>query len=137
MVGSDLPLSSKRGKRESKKVGKAAQSFNVAASADNVLPGFIAGNLRLPPKAIKDAEGVGLCAQVFNVSQCQPKSLEVAIADPEENGGKFSDKSAQRFLLSPGDMFHIPPGNIYRLQNHSNHEESLLFWTIVRPCKPT
>jgi len=89
----------------------------------------------IPPTGIKDAEGVGLCAQVFNVHDCEPESLEVAIADPDTQKGKFLPENAQRFLLSKGDMFHIPAGNIYRIENHSKTIDSTLFWTIVRPMK--
>ena len=51
------------------------------------MSGHIIGNLILPPKTIKDAEGVGMCVQVFSVTDCQPKSVEVAIANPEVNKG--------------------------------------------------
>ena len=91
------------------------------------------GNLILPPQGIKDQEGVGRCSQGFNVGDCQPQSIEVAIADPDLNDGKFDAPTAQRFLLSKGDMFHIPAGNVYRIQNHSSNTECILYWTIIRP----
>jgi hypothetical protein len=31
----------------------------------------------LPPRGIKDAEGVGVCAQLFAVAECQPGALEI------------------------------------------------------------
>ena len=90
------------------------------------------GHLALPPKSIKDYESVGLCAQTFTVCHCQPNSLEVSIADPE-NPEKYDDDTAQRFLLGPGDMFRIPQNNTYQLKNHSKTVEALLTWNIIRP----
>jgi len=135
MAGVELPINGKRSKGESKNVGRASQAFSVPPDRKGVLPGWIAGNLVLPPRAIKDAEGVGLCSQVFNVGDCQPQSLEFSIADPEKNDGIFDVQTAQRFLLSKGDMFHVPAGNIYRIENHSRTKECALFWTIIRPIK--
>ena len=71
----------------------------------------------MPPQAIKDAEGVGECAQVFFISECQNGALELGIADPKEP--EWQDETAQRQLLNKGDSFFVPPGNIYRLENHS------------------
>ena len=129
---SKLPLSKSRKKGESKKVGRASQAFHVQTDDDDLFPGYIAGNVVLPPRAIKDAEGVGLCSQVFNVGDCQPNSLEFALADPSFQDGEFEEKTAQRFLLSKGDMFQIPPGNVYRIENHSKTEDAKLFWTIIK-----
>jgi hypothetical protein len=129
---SQLPLSKNRKKGESKKVGQASQAFHVQTDDDDLFPGYIAGNVVLPPKAIKDAEGVGLCSQVFNVGDCQPNSLEFALADPSSQDGEFDEKTAQRYLLSKGDMFQIPPGNVYRIENHSKTEDAKLFWTIIK-----
>ena len=109
-------------------VGFASQAFHVPTDD---FPGYIAGNVVLPPRGIKDAEGVGLCSQVFNVGDCQPNSLEFAIADPSGDDGKFDPKTAQRYMLSKGDMFQIPPGNVYRIENHSKVMKASLFWTII------
>ena len=111
-------------------VGLAAQAFNVPQATEDV-PGWISGHVTLPPEGIKDAEGVGMCSQVFFVSECQPKSFEVAIGAPDES--TFNGETAQRFLLSAGDFFHVPPNNIYRIENHSTQHETKLFWTIIRP----
>ncbi len=135
LQGHQLPPT-KRSNGESKVFGLAAQAFNVAADPSTGLPGYITGNLVLPPKGLKDAEGVGTCAQVFTIGDCQPKSVEVALADPEVNGGKFEPKSAQRRLFSAGEMFHVPPGNIYRIENHSKKVACALYWTIIKPFKP-
>ena len=62
---SKLPLSTSRRKSESKVVGFASQGFHVPTDDDDLFPGYIAGNVILPPRGIKDAEGVGLCSQVF------------------------------------------------------------------------
>ena len=66
---SALPITTKRpvGKN---KVGYAAQSFNIP-EIPGAMSGWITGFVELPPSAIKDAEGVGECAQVFFISDCQ------------------------------------------------------------------
>lgn len=129
---SKLPLSSARGKRESKVVGFASQSFHQPTDAEDMFPGYIAGNVVIPPRGIKDAEGVGLCSQVFTVGECQPNSLELAVADPTGQDGEFDPDTAQRYLLSKGDMFQIPPGNVYRIENHSKKTKAALFWVIIK-----
>jgi len=129
----DLPLVKKRSKSEGKIVAKAAQAFNVDPPGDG-MPGFICGCMEVPPQGIKDEEGVGPCFQVFNVGECQPKSIELAIADPDTNDGNYESESAKRFLLSKGDMFQIPAGNVYRIQNHSKTVACTLNWTIIRPA---
>jgi centromere protein C len=130
-----LPLSSTRGKKESKVVGFASQAFHVHTDPEDLFPGFISGNMVLPPRGIKDAEGVGLYSQVINVGDCQPNSVEFALADPSSQDGEFDPDTAQRFLLSKGDMFQIPPGNVYRIENHSRTDDARLFWTIIKCTK--
>ena len=71
-------------------------------------------------------------AQVFFVSECQAKGLEVAIALPKERPVNFEAESAQRYLLSPGDQFFVPPNNVYRLENHSTLKACKLFWAIIK-----
>lgn len=78
-----------------------------------------------------DAEGVGECSQVFFVANCQAGALEFGLADPIKE--EWDDALAQRVLLSEGDAFHIPPGNIYRLENHSKDVGCKLYWTIIKP----
>lgn len=97
------------------------------------MSGWISGFVDLPPEAIKDAEGVGRFAQVFFVSDCQNGSLELGIADPDKDS--WDNKRAQRQLLRKGDSFVIPPGNIYRLENHSIEKSAMLFWTIIKPLE--
>jgi centromere protein C len=133
MNASDLPVAGTRTKSESKKVGKAAQAFNVPNDDNDNYVGYIMGNLVLPTKAIKDAESVGPCSQTFTVCQSQPGALEVAYGDPEMADGALDPETAQRFLLGPGDMFRVPPGNCYRLENHSSTTACFLTWTIIRP----
>lgn len=89
------------------------------------------GSLRLPPGGIKDAEPVGNCFQLFTIVGCQPKSLELALADPD--GEEWKPKTAQRFYLTQGDNFTVPQGNTYRLQNRSTTTEAIMSWSIVRP----
>jgi centromere protein C len=95
-------------------------------------PGYLMGNLMLPPRAIKDPECVGACAQTFTVVSCQPNALEVAYGDPDEDEGVLNPDTAQRFMVGPGDMFRIPPKNCYRLENHSRKKQCILTWTIIR-----
>lgn len=121
----------KRTKEDGKVTVKAAQAFNVPPESAE-FPGFICGCMELPPKGIKDEEGVGPCAQVFNVGDCQPNSLEVSIADPDSQNGDYVRETASRYLLSKGDFFHVPAGNIYRIQNHSKTTSCELNWIIIR-----
>ena len=130
----DLPLPSGRKKSDGKVVGRAAQAFNILNEqlSDNYV-GYIMGHLTLPPKGIKDYESVGLCAQTFTVCHGQPGALELSIVDPDGDDNSNHDDFAQRFLLSPGDMFRIPQNNTYQLRNHSESVDSKLTWTIIRP----
>jgi len=127
-----LPLGKNRSKSDGKVVGRAAQAFHVMNEESSVYPGYLMGNLILPPKGIKDAEAVGGCSQTFTVVSGQKKAVEIAYGDPDNMNGLVEPKTAQRFLLSKGDMFRIPPGNCYRLQNHSKEVDCLLTWTIIR-----
>mmetsp|Transcript_46570 Transcript_46570/g.129863 ORF Transcript_46570/g.129863 Transcript_46570/m.129863 type:complete len:230 (-) Transcript_46570:177-866(-) len=130
----ELPITADRDPGEEDLVGVAAQGFlmNPMSSA---IPGWISGYVTLPPRAIKDAEGVGYCSQVFFVAECQPGSFEVAIAMPQDQQIVFEPESAQRYLLSPGDQFFVAPGNVYRLQNHSKKVDCKLFWTIIKVAR--
>jgi centromere protein C len=132
MVATQLPITAQRAKGESKLTGTAAQAFNVSTDANPLSPGYIMGNLTLPPKGIKDAESVGSCAQTFTVVFGQDKALEVAFGHPDDEDGTLDPETAQRFCLSPGDVFRVPPGNCYRIQNHSKKQECFLTWTIIR-----
>jgi len=131
MTATALPITAER-EAGKEAVGLAAQAFNINQATEDV-PGWISGHVILPAEGIKDAEGVGMCSQVFFVSECQPKAFEVAIGAPEET--VFNPATAQRFLLSAGDFFHVPPNNIYRVENHSKDAECKLFWTIIRPMQ--
>lgn len=131
--------------------GFAAQTFSLP-EISGVMPGWISGFIELPPGAVKDAEGVGECAQVFAVSDCQEQSLEMALADPVE--ADWNEAIAQRQLLSKGDSFFVAPGNIYRyddcelndmvvdlcvcisvcrLENHSTVKTAVITWVIIKP----
>ena len=134
MVPSDLPVGKARKKSEGKATGKAAQAFNVKSDQQGNYCGYIMGNLSLPPGGIKDAESVGPCSQTFTVCLGQPQALEVAYNHPDEPDGEdLNPKTAQRFLLGPGDLFRVPAGNCYRLENHSKESDCLLTWTIIKP----
>ena len=100
---------------------------------DGILPTWVTGSVSLPPGAIKDAEGVGKYLQVFFVSQGALQGLEVGFAHPQTD--EWVEDTAQRLLLSPGDSFYVPPGNIYRLENHSIDITAVLYWMIVYPVE--
>mmetsp|Transcript_25517 Transcript_25517/g.43035 ORF Transcript_25517/g.43035 Transcript_25517/m.43035 type:complete len:639 (-) Transcript_25517:6149-8065(-) len=113
-------------------VGVAAQSFNVPEIPQK-MSGWISGFCELPPGGIKDAEGVGECCQVFQVASCQDGSVEFGLAHPSEE--EWVDTLAQRTVLKARDSFYVPPGNIYRLENHSKVEPCVIYWTIIRPLE--
>ena len=129
----ELPICPFRPEEEGTVRGTAGQAFNMEGVDQKVCAGFIMGNLTLPPQGIKDAEPMGPCTQTFTVCNCQPKALEVAYANPDLPEGRLDPETAQRFYLSPGDLFRVPPGNCYRLQNRSKTKDALLTWTIIRP----
>lgn len=133
MEAAELPVSSTRKKEEGNVVGSAAQAFNVPSDDQENYVGYIMGNLQLPPGGIKDAESVGPCSQTFTVCTGQKGALELAFSDPDGPEGVLEDDTAKRFLLGPGDLFRVPPGNTYRLQNHSRTKGCMLTWTIIRP----
>ena len=133
MEPSDLPMSNSRTKEEGKITGKASQAFNITHEDSDNYVGYIMGNLALPPKAIKDAESVGPCSQTFTVCHGQSRALEVAYGDPDQPEGVLNPETAQRFYLGPGDLFRVPPGNCYRLENLSESKDCILTWTIIRP----
>ena len=126
---SELPITAKRQKGKNG-VGSAMQFFSQP-EIPNVMSGWISGYVVLPPGAIKDAEGVGECSQVFFIADCQDGSVELGIADPKEE--VWRDDIAQRVIMNTGDSFFVPPGNIYRLENHSSTSEAIIYWTIVKP----
>lgn len=104
---------------------------------------WMSGQVVLPPRGIKDAEIVGECCQLFIVGDCQDNSgslivnkfipfvVELGLANPKED--VWVDEIAQRILLKKGDSFYVPPGNIYRLENHSHEKSCLIYYTIIRP----
>ena len=125
-----LPMGKYRRKRDGKGVGLAAQAFTMHNDDHPALPGYTVGSLTLPPRAIKDEESVFLCAQIFTVVSGQPNALEIAYS--ENTSPIRDDDAAERFLLSEGDNILVPPGNSYRLKNHSKSTEAILSWTVVR-----
>ena len=101
-------------------------------------PGYIAGNSTLPPNGSMEPEAGGEDATLFTVVTCQPGALEVAYGraseGPQEEND-FNPDTAQRFFLDPGCMFRVPPGNTYRVHNHSSTTDAFLTWTIIRPLQ--
>ena len=125
-----LPIGQSRKKSDGEAVGLAAQSFAMPNDDNPTLPGYIVGSLILPPKAIKDEESVQLCAQVFTVVRGQPKAVEMAYFDDAAPDGEYD--AVERLLLSQGDNVLVPPGNTYRLKNHSKTTDAVLSWTVIR-----
>jgi centromere protein C len=120
--------------------GVAAQAF-FTPPMSVAMPGWISGYVRLPPSAVKDPETVGNCSQLFFVAECQGAALEVAVALPsatkDKRGARFDSATAQRYLLSAGDQFFMPPHNVYRLENHSALQDAKLFWVIIKVSHKT
>lgn len=113
------------------KPGDASQAFGFQPTPGSPLSGYLAGHLILPRRGTKEEEPVGSCTHIFTVVSGQPGALEVAYA---AEGEDFDAATAIRFLLgSPGDLFRIPAGNRYRIQNHSPTTPCCLTWTIIRP----
>ncbi|KAG6977735.1 hypothetical protein JG688_00000031 [Phytophthora aleatoria] len=108
----------------------AGQSFNLFSPSP--FARWISGRVVLPPGAWKEPEGVGQAVQLFYVTGCQPKSLELALA-PETDDDFFSSKFTTHFLLSPGDEFYVPAGNVYYVKNHSSSADCDLRFTILKP----
>jgi centromere protein C len=130
----ELPPLKSRESSDGKVGAKAAHAFNIAYEHNPVYPGYIMGKLHLPRKGVKVAENVGSCAQTFTILKGQRNSIEVAFADPRNmHSEKMNPVTAHRFLLEPGDVFRVPPGNTYRLQNHSKLLDCDMTWTIIRP----
>lgn len=75
--------------------------------------------LKLPPGGVKDEESTHNCIQVFSVSACQPRSLQV-------------DISGQLYLLSPGDHFFVPTATMYRLANHSRTTDAEVAFMVIK-----
>ena len=115
----------------------ACQALSVPESSSEaeVFPGWSSGVVELAPRAVKGDETVGVAEMVFFVGTCQAGSLEVALAapDPDDALGEFDAAAAQRFLLSPGDQFHVPPNNTYRLENRSTEQSCKLFFCQIKP----
>ncbi|OWZ23874.1 hypothetical protein PHMEG_0001162 [Phytophthora megakarya] len=111
----------------------AGQSFNLFSPSP--FARWISGRVVLPPGAWKEPEGVGQAVQLFYVTGCQPKSLELALA-PETDDDFFSSKHTTHFLLSPGDEFYVPAGNVYYVKNHSSTADCDLRFTILKPEVP-
>ncbi len=108
----------------------AAMSFVISENPRDT-SGWMSGKLVLPARGMKDTENVGKCYQLFVLSECQDGAVELAIAHPATDNC-WIEKTVQRVLLRRGDTFTIPPGNLYRLENHSPMVSALLNWTIIQ-----
>lgn len=112
--------------------GFAGQSFNLRSL--HPFSRWICGRLGLPPGAAKEAESVGDAVQVFYVTSCQPKSVEVSFGPVTDE--YFDTSKATRFLLNPGDEFYVPSRNAYYLKNYSKATACELHFTIMKPDLP-
>lgn len=99
-----------------------ASGYDKPAQAGAALdsPQFISGTVRLKPRAMKDEESTHNCTQVFTVLACQPRGLQVEIAQ-------------NTYFLSPGDHFYVPQGTVYRLTNHSVHTDAEISFVVIKP----
>ena len=70
----ELPITAPRPKGHTG-VAFASQAFNVE-EVPGRMSSWISGYMELPPGAIKDAEGVGSCCQVFTVAKCQDNTCK-------------------------------------------------------------
>lgn len=126
----ELPLSGTQEWDKGAVTGSFAHAF-FSDKCDNYV-GYVMGNLVLKPGGIKGADKGPACL-TFTVCTGQAKALELAFGDPDDSERKFVYDTAQRFFLGPGDMFRVPPGNTYRLVNHSISNSCMVSWTWIKP----
>jgi mannose-6-phosphate isomerase-like protein (cupin superfamily) len=88
------------------------------AGAAFTCPNYTTGMLRLAPGCVKEPETTNTSSQVFFVSSCQPKALEV-------------DIGTHRYFLSQGDHFVVPISLPFRLQNHSSFATAELTFCVI------
>ncbi|KAG5178558.1 hypothetical protein JKP88DRAFT_215714 [Tribonema minus] len=128
------------GQAENSAPCQAARAFSVRGAAACGLSSWSSGALTLPPRGLKAAERVDDHTQLYWVTSCRPYSLELAIAKIPEGSDRpadaFDDATAQRYLLSPGDHFYVPPRNVYRLENHAPDADAQICWAILNPPRP-
>lgn len=123
-----------RERNESRIGGYISQAFNVQAYDGSLLPEFVTGSIVLPPGAIKDIEDTGMSCHLFTVGDCQPDSLEYSLGSPNstDHRKQFDKKEVQRFMLSKNDQTLTPPGNSFKLKNHSLTNTATLYCTIIK-----
>jgi len=109
--------------------GPVRSPFSVslcARATGRLFPSFLfislppSPQVRLKARSMKDEESTQNCTQVFVVVTCQPRSLEVVIAQ-------------QRYLLCPGDHFFVPQGTQYNLTNYSPDTEATVAFIVIKP----
>jgi centromere protein C len=89
------------------------------------------GHYALAPNAIETFEDIGRNTMLFSVGACPPGSVEFAFGHPTD--GSFTDPTClQRLLPKKTDLIRIPPGNCYRMTNHSD-SEAFVAWTGIPP----
>jgi hypothetical protein len=94
---------------------------------------IVMGNLVIPPGGIKRSTWHGNKRFTSTVCCGQAQALEVAFRSAHDDA--FNPKTAQQFLLSPGDMFQIPTRNEYQLENHSKVSDCILSYTLIYKCR--
>lgn len=99
----------------------AANRHGCHSSSHAAAPAPPAVQVRLLPHAMKDEESTHNCTQVFVVTRCQPRGLQVDVA-------------SSSYLLSPSDHFFVPQGTLYRLTNHSHDTDAEVSFVVIKPA---
>lgn len=85
------------------KSGSAVNNTNIQS--------FNVGMVTLPTSSFKHREKTGGYTLLFTVHEAERNMLEYTL--------NSSSQRTQRFLLQPLDAFWVPPGNEFKLTNHS------------------
>jgi len=110
---------------------------DIAPSKALVLPQFWETGRSIPPQGIHDKDLEPNFAQVCTIVQGDPKKIALYFGNPKD---VMSDTLTEEpFLLSPGDVFLVPPFNTIRIENHSELVDCVFGWTFVNtmPYKAT
>lgn len=126
----------------------------VAEPSTHPLPSLRrAGIVNLKPSVAKQEESTSSATQVFFISACQPRSLEVCIhkrcvavaaacssvacvllrdaAVVLTSCPSLHRYRCRRFLCSPGDHFFVPRMTRYSLRNHSKTATATIHFVIL------
>ena len=70
---------------------------------------------------------------IFYITEGEAHSVEFSMADPSAEL-QWSEGNLRRFLLSAGDTFYVPSGNMFRLKNNSKDACCKLYVTFIKEC---